>query len=108
MYRQSDPLLQQVAQDIAAYSEQLLTLSTVMEATAAERSKLDQELKRMEENFETTRQKVEMAGMSQAQGLLLHDMQRNLPSTRLLIRQLNHNHKVLAEAGLAQVCNKFV
>jgi len=97
------PLLQQVAQDIAAYSEQLLTLSTVMEATAAERSKLDQELKRIEENFETTRQKVEMAGMSQAQGLLLHDMQRNLPSTRLLIRQLNHNHKVLAEAGLAQV-----
>ncbi len=99
----NQPLLQQIAQDIAAFSEQLVALSATSRKTSAERDRLDQELKRINEHFETTKQKVEMAGMSQAQGLLLHEMQRNLPGTRLLIRKLKLNQQVIAETGFAQV-----
>ena len=97
------PLLQQVAGENAAYSEQLLGISSALKASAAARDALDKELKKNEEGFAGTRQKIEMAGLSQALGLILHDMQRNLPSVRQLTKQLNHNRQVISETGLVQV-----
>lgn len=99
----NQPVLQQVAQKNAAYSEQLLTISAALKTTATTRDTMDKELKRIEESYTSTKQKIEMAGLSQALGLLLHDLQRNLPSTRQLTRKLDRNSQVIAETGLIQV-----
>lgn len=99
----NQPVLQQVAQENAAYSERLLEIAAAVQVTTAERETLERELKKVEETFRSTRQKIDMAGLSQALGLLLYDLQRTLPDQRQLIRKLNRNRVVIAETGLVQV-----
>lgn len=99
----NQPLLQQVARENANYSERLLEIASAVKATAAERELLEKELKKVEETFSSTRQKIDMAGLSQALGLLLYDLQRTLPDQRQLVRKLNRNREVIAETGLVQV-----
>ncbi|MDD2466706.1 MAG: mechanosensitive ion channel [Desulfobulbus sp.] len=99
----NQPVLQQVAQGNAAYSEQLLAITAALKSTVAARDDLEKELKKIEESYTSTKQKIEMAGLNQALGLLLHDMQRNLPSARQLTRKLTRNRQVIAETGLVQV-----
>ena len=99
----NQPILRQAAAKNADYSEQLLDISAAFKATAKERDDLNGELNQIEENFTSTKQKIEMAGLSHALGLLLHDMQRNLPNDRQLTRKLNRNRQVIAATGLVQI-----
>lgn len=99
----NQPLLQQVARENADYSERLLAIAAAVKATAAERELLEKESKKVEETFDSTRQKIDMAGLSQALGLLFYDQQRTLPDQRQLIRKLDQNREVVAETGLVQV-----
>lgn len=97
------PLLQRVAQGNATYSERLLESAAAVEAIVAEREGVEKALKRVDEALSSTKQKIAMAGRSQALGLLLHDLQRSLPNKRQLNKTLNHNREVIAETGLVQV-----
>nr|WP_321468909.1 mechanosensitive ion channel domain-containing protein [uncultured Desulfobulbus sp.] len=99
----NQPILQQAAALNASYSEQLLNISAALKTTAKQRDELTSELNRIEESYASTKQKIEMAGLSHALGLLLHDIQRNLPNDRQLSRQLSRNRQVTAETGLVQV-----
>lgn len=97
------PAIQRLAQDNASYSERLLESAAAVKAIAAERETLEKELKWVDEALSGTKQKIAMAGRSQALGLLLYDLQRSLPDTRQLTKKLNRNRDVIAETGLVQV-----
>lgn len=100
---EQQPAIQRLAQENASYSERLLESAAAVEATVAERETLEKELKRVDEALSGTKQKIAMAGRSQALGLLLYDLQRSLPDTRQLTKKLNRNRDVIAETGLVQV-----
>nr|WP_320012323.1 mechanosensitive ion channel domain-containing protein [uncultured Desulfobulbus sp.] len=99
----NQPVLQQEAAKNAAYSEQLLKTSDALKTSASARDTLTNELSRIEETYASTKQKIEVAGLSHALGLLLHDIQRNLPDDRQLAKKRTQNSQVIAETGLQQV-----
>jgi potassium efflux system protein len=99
----SSPVLQQAAARNAELGDNLQTVTAAQEHLAAEKDALDKESKRLEENFKTTKQKIELAGLNQALGLMLHDLRRTLPSARFLRKKVAGNQTAIAEAGLLQV-----
>jgi len=99
----NQPVLQQAAAKNASYSEQLLKTSDALKTSARLRDTLSGELSRIEGTYASTKQKIEVAGLSHALGLLLHDIQRNLPDDRKLAKKRSQNSQIIAEIGLLQV-----
>jgi len=99
----SSPVLQQAAASNAELGDNLQAVTATLAHLATEKDSVDNELKRLEENFKTTKQKIELAGLNQALGLMLHDLRRTLPSTRFLRKKTAGNQTAIVEAGLRQV-----
>jgi potassium efflux system protein len=97
------PVLKQAAAENAALSDELQSSTASLERISVEKDNLGKELKRMEGRLGSVRQKVELAGLSQALGLVLLDVQRNLPDVRLLRKKAAVNGQVIAETGLRQI-----
>lgn len=96
----NQPVLIQVAKENETLSEQLLTISDAFKAVAATKDSLEKEVNKVETSFATTRQKVSVAGSSQAQGLLLYDVQSSLPVPQQLARRISTYREMIAETGM--------
>jgi potassium efflux system protein len=96
-------LLQQVATENAQLSDELQSLTASLERIASKKETLGNELNTLEESLKSTRQKIELAGVSQALGFVLRERQRNLPDERLLRKKIGANEEMLAETGLRLV-----
>lgn len=99
----SQPVLQLAAAKNAQLGGTLQTVTLALEAITAEKERLEKEQKRVEENFRSTKQKIALAGLSQALGFILHEQRQNLPNVRLLQKKMAENQKVIIETGLLQV-----
>jgi potassium efflux system protein len=97
------PALQQAAAVNTALSDELRSSTAALERIATEKDNAGKELKRIEERLGSARQKVELAGLSQAFGLVLLELQRNLPDGRLLRKKAATNEEMIAETGLLQI-----
>ena len=80
----SPPVLQQAAAANTVLGDALQKVTTALEQAGTEKESLEKDLKKIEENFRNTKQKIELAGLNQAIGLLLHELRRTLPDARLL------------------------
>jgi potassium efflux system protein len=84
-------------------SDELKSSTAALARIAAEKDNVGKELKSIEERLGSAKQKVELAGMSQALGPVLLDLQRNLPNLRLLRKKAASNEERIAETGLRQI-----
>lgn len=97
------PLIQQTAAKNIALSNELQAATTNLERIAAEKDTVANEQKKIEESLKNARQKIELAGLSQALGFVLNELQRNLPNVRLLQKKVAANEEMIAEVGLRLV-----
>lgn len=99
----SQPALQQAAAKNAELGDILQKVTSALEAMATAKDALEKERKRVEESYSASKQKIALAGLSQALGFLLHEQRRTLPDVRMLQRKMAENQKVIIETGLLQV-----
>ncbi|MBV5318575.1 MAG: mechanosensitive ion channel [Desulfobulbaceae bacterium] len=99
----SYPILQQAAAANATLGDELQKVTTALEQMSTEKDTLEKDVKNLEESFRNTKQKIELAGLSQAIGLLLFEQRRSLPDGRLLQKKTAQNEMAIAETGLLQV-----
>jgi len=99
----SQPVLQQVAARNAELGKSLQAVTSALQGVSTEKETLEKELKRVEGNFTNTKQKIALAGLSQALGFLLHEQRRSLPDVGLLHHKIAAHQKMTIETGLQQV-----
>ncbi|MDX1697814.1 MAG: mechanosensitive ion channel, partial [Thiohalobacterales bacterium] len=97
------PLVQALAEQNAALSAELTTLANNLEQVLAEDDAANRQAQRISEDFRSSRQKLELAGMNQALGLILLEQRRSLPSLRSFSKRERAREQLIAEAGLRQL-----
>ncbi len=97
------PLVQALADQNAALSEELGDMASRLEAVTARENAATESAKRVEENFRSARQKVEIAGLSHALGKVLLEQSRDLPDARFFRRETRERERRIAESGLRQI-----
>jgi potassium efflux system protein len=97
------PLVQKLAAQNAALSEELGALAADLDRVTADREVASKEVKRITEAFRGTKQKLEIAGLSQALGQVLLEQRRVLPDLRRLRQQARSRDQTIAHAGLRQI-----
>jgi small-conductance mechanosensitive channel len=98
--RGKHPLVQEMAQKNAALSEELGSLATGLERVSAEDDTVNKQAEELGNEFRSTRQKVELAGLGQALGPVLFEQQRELPNPRLFHKQTREHEQKITAAGL--------
>jgi potassium efflux system protein len=93
-------LLQQAAAENTGLGDELQSSTAELERITTEKDYLGEELKKLEGSLKNTRQKIELAGVSQALGFVLRERERNLPDERLLRKKIAANEELIAETGL--------
>ncbi len=94
------PLVQELAGKNAALSEELTSLAADLDRISAEDEAANKEAKRIDEIFRSTRQKMELAGLSQALGRVLLEQRRSLPVPGIYRKQARTREQNSTEAGL--------
>jgi len=97
------PLLQRLAQENAALGAELKAQASELERISAEEDLAAAEAKRIEESFRTARQKLEIAGLSQALGQVLLKQRQSLPDLRQFRKQEQRREALIGASGLRQI-----
>ena len=98
--RGKHPLVQKMAQMNAVLSEELGSLAKSLEQATAEDDTTNRQAEKIGNEFRSTRQKVELAGLSQALGRVLYEQQRELPNPRMFRKQTRDRDRQINAAGL--------
>ena len=97
------PLVQKMAEYNTALSAELTTLATDLEQILAENNAANSQAQRISEDFRSSRQKLELAGLDQALGLVLLEQRRGLPKLRTFLKRERAREQLIASAGLRQL-----
>jgi potassium efflux system protein len=97
------PLVQDLAEQNAALSAELTGLATDLEQVLAEDNTANSLAQRISDDFSSSRQKLELAGMNQALGLVLLEQRRGLPELRTYRKSERAREQLIASAGLHQL-----
>jgi potassium efflux system protein len=97
------PVLQVAASVNSNLSHDLQTMITSLEELGAEKDAIDHELKNLEDGFRIVKRKLELAGVSQSVGFLLHEQRRTIVNVRLLRKKIDGFDEVIAKAGLLRM-----
>ena len=97
------PLVQTLAEQNAALSAELTDLAGSLEQVLAEDDAADKLAQRISNDFSSSRQKLELAGMNQALGLVLLEQRRELPKLRTYRKSEHAREQLIASAGLHQL-----
>jgi len=97
------PLVQKMANMNAALSEEIGSLATSLEQATAEDDTIKKQAEQISNEFRSTRQKVELAGLSQALGRVLNEQQRELPNPRIFRKQSREREQKITAAGLQMI-----
>jgi len=97
------PLIQELAQRNASLSNQLSKISTELEKVTSGDQSANQDAKAIEDEFRNTRQKLEIAGLSQALGQVLLEQRSSLPDLRNFRKQAKQHEQMIADASLLQI-----
>ncbi len=97
------PLIQQLAEKNAALSERLAKVSAELERVSASDQAATSTAKRIEDEFSGTKQKLEVAGLSQILGRVLLEQRRLLPDLQSIKKQTRVREDLIATAALDQI-----
>ena len=97
------PLLADLASRNARLTEEIDRLVNAIDEVKRVESAANDESRRFEEMFETTRQKLEVAGLSHILGQVLQDQQRALPDASDFRRKARDRERRIAETSLSQI-----
>ncbi len=97
------PQLKPIAAENADLSAELEKITQALAAATRKDSALRQRVKRLEEEYLSTRRKVEIAGLKEALGQVLLERRLNLPDTRRFLQQEKQVSKQITETGLQQI-----
>lgn len=97
------PILQQIAEENASLSAAIANRANDLEKVAAKEDAARAELKRVSEEFDRLRQKLDVGGLSQALGLVLYDQQRSIPKAGAFESEARAREKEIAVASLEQI-----
>jgi len=97
------PLLENLAEQNAALSEVIASVTADLEGVTAAEDQANKEAKRIGEEFQRVKQKLEVAGLSQALGMVLFEQRRSLPNVRVLRKQMRAREQEIAVGGLRQI-----
>ena len=101
--RGKHPLVQKLAQMNATLSEEIGSLASSLEQASAEDDTINRQAEQIGNEFRSTRQKVELAGLSQALGRVLYEQQRELPNPRMFRKQAREREQKITAAGLQMI-----
>jgi potassium efflux system protein len=99
-------LLQDIAQKNTQLSEELNQLVGELENVAAEEGIAASKAKRIADNFRLARQKLEIAGLSEALGQVLLEQRRGLPNAADFRSAEKRRQRLVIESGLRQIRNQ--
>ena len=78
-------------------------MANSLEQATAEDDTINKQAEQIGNEFRSTRQKVELAGLSQALGRVLYEQQRELPNPRLFRKQAREREQKITAAGLQMI-----
>ncbi|WP_295458902.1 mechanosensitive ion channel domain-containing protein [uncultured Thiodictyon sp.] len=96
-------LVQQAAKDNAELTATLGELAGQLDQFNALLAQTERERKRIAGDFRGARERIEVAGVNQALGLVLDDRRRELPDLRKLRREIAARNDKIADASLRQI-----
>lgn len=97
------PTIGQLAERNAALTTELAELAAGLERVSGSRAVVDARAKQIEQDFQSARQRLEVAGLTEGLGRILISQRRKLPDARQYQRELQAIRKQIADAGLIQV-----
>ncbi len=105
------PAIRRLAESNAQSSEELAALTAEAEQVNALREATETRVWQLQQEFQSARQKLEVAGLSQALGKVLIEQRNRLPDDRRVLLRgdvpplllQSERHRRLGEVGLAQV-----
>jgi len=97
------PVIQELAQKNLELSRKLQKLTSDLEKVEAATRDAASKLKDIQQGYQTARQRLEIAGLSQALGQVLHEQRRDLPDLRQYRRHARQRAKIIAETGLRDI-----
>jgi potassium efflux system protein len=95
-----DPLLQQVARENAEITASLADLAKRLDGLGALGTKLEDEQKRLEEEYRGAQRRIEVAGVSRVLGQVMSDRRSQLPDLRGLRKAIAEREDEIAEVTL--------
>ena len=100
------PLLQQLAERNTALGEQLNQLAEALAEVTREEHAAASEAKRVADNYRLARQKLEIAGLSEALGQALLEQRRGLPDAADFKAAEKRRQQLIVESSLRQIRNQ--
>jgi potassium efflux system protein len=98
-----DPLLQDLARRNTVLGEELTALTGGLDRIDRERGAIQAETKRVEEDFRSARERLEVAGTGTALGQILGDKRRQLPDLRAYRKAVADREARIAATALAEI-----
>jgi potassium efflux system protein len=100
------PLVQELAQKNTLLSNDLNDLATRVEEVRADESVITDQVKRFTSSFRLARQKLEIAGLSQALGQAMLQQRNSLPRPRDFLSAEKQRERLVIESSLRQIRNQ--
>ena len=97
------PLIRQLVESNRTLGDELQLLTNELESIAADNNSAANKLRDIQESFQIARQRLEIAGLSQALSQVLHDQRRDLPDIRDYRTRARERARVTIEAGLRDI-----
>jgi potassium efflux system protein len=97
------PLLQQLAQRNTELGDELKQLTVDLEAITRDENLAASEARRVSDNYRMARQKLEIAGLSEALGQALLEQRRGLPDYKDFRAAEQRREQMVVEASLRQI-----
>ena len=99
-------LVQELAQNNTLLTGELKQLAAQVDEISADEVIVTDQIKRFSSNFRLARQKLEIAGLSEALGQALLQQRNNLPRVKDFRAAENHRQQLVIESSLRQIRNQ--
>jgi len=100
------PLIQQLAERNAVLTDRLTRVSAKLEKVATGDRSANSTAKRIEDEFSSTKKKLQVAGLSQVLGRVLLEQRRLLPDLQSIQKQTRDRENLIASIALDQIQDK--
>lgn len=97
------PLLRRLAEENAALGDKLRTLAASVEQINNSEHRISEQAAQIEADLRGARQRLEIAGLSEALGQVLTQQRKRLREARRLLADVKPGHDALVQAGLNQI-----
>jgi len=97
------PSVQALAERNAEVTREIAATTKSLERSAGKREKASEQQKRVDEDFRGAKQKLDIAGLSQALGMVLQEQRRTLPDIATVRKQVAARETEISQTALRQI-----